>query len=96
MKILQTAILLIFTLLVVPVFTYLFGIPLGDREWGALWVLIKICGASVAYCFLVGELTNNNSQVDKYWSILNSTLVAGNYIMRHLPTYFTCYMSIYR
>lgn len=70
MKILQTAVILIFTLLVVPVFTYLFGIPLGDREWDALWVLIKICGVSVAYCFLVGELTNNNSQVDKYWSIL--------------------------
>jgi steroid 5-alpha reductase family enzyme len=70
MKILQTAILLIFTLLVVPIFTYLFGIPLGVREWEALWILIKICGVSVVYCFLVGEITNNNSQVDKYWSIL--------------------------
>jgi steroid 5-alpha reductase family enzyme len=70
MKILQTAILLIFTLLVVPIFTYLFGIPLGDREWEALSILMKICAVSVAYCFLVGELTNNNSQVDKYWSIL--------------------------
>jgi steroid 5-alpha reductase family enzyme len=66
----RTAIILIFTLLVVPVFSYLFGIPLGVREWDALWTLIKICGFSVAYCFLVGELTNNNSQVDKYWSIL--------------------------
>ncbi|MEN2281423.1 DUF1295 domain-containing protein [Algoriphagus sp. SE2] len=70
MKILQTSLILIFTLLVVPVFTYLFGIPLGENEMHALDALIKICGFSIAYCFIVGELTNNNSQVDKYWSIL--------------------------
>lgn len=70
MKILQTAIILIFTLLVVPVFTYFFGIPLGEREWEVLFVLMKICGFSITYCFIVGELTNNNSQVDKYWSVL--------------------------
>ncbi|GMQ24884.1 DUF1295 domain-containing protein [Algoriphagus sp. oki45] len=70
MKILQTAIILIFTLLVVPVFTYFFGIPLGEKEWEVLKVLMYICGCSITYCFLVGELTNNNSQVDKYWSIL--------------------------
>lgn len=70
MKIIQTALILIFTLLVVPVFTYFFGIPLGEKEWEVLGVLMKICGFSIAYCFLVGELTKNNSQVDKYWSIL--------------------------
>lgn len=70
MKILQTALILIFTLLVVPIFTYFFGIPLGEKEWEILNVLIKICGVSIAYCFIVGELTGNNSQVDKYWSIL--------------------------
>lgn len=70
MKILQTAIILIFTLLVVPVFTYFFGIPLGEKEWETLILLMKICGFSISYCFIVGELTNNNSQVDKYWSIL--------------------------
>ncbi|WP_133556523.1 DUF1295 domain-containing protein [Algoriphagus boseongensis] len=70
MKILQTSLILIFTLLVVPVFTYLFGIPLGEKEWEALNTLMYICGFSIAYCFIVGELTRNNSQVDKYWSIL--------------------------
>ncbi|MFC3880521.1 DUF1295 domain-containing protein [Algoriphagus namhaensis] len=70
MKILQTAIILIFTLLVVPVFTYLFGTPLSPEVWEALKVLIWICGFAIAYCFIVGELTGNNSQVDKYWSIL--------------------------
>lgn len=70
MKILQTAIILIFTLLVVPVFTYLFGTPLSPEVWETLKVLIWICGFAIAYCFLVGEITGNNSQVDKYWSIL--------------------------
>lgn len=58
MKILQTSIILIFTLLIIPVFTYFFDIPLGEQEWSALRVLIKICGFSIAYCFLVGQLTN--------------------------------------
>ena len=31
-------------------------------------VIITIC--SVVYCFVVGELTRNNSQMDKLWSIL--------------------------
>ena len=70
MKILQTSIILIFTLIVIPIFTFLFGIPLDEREWEVLSVLMKICGFSILYCFIVGELTNNNSQVDKYWSIL--------------------------
>lgn len=70
MKILQTAIILIVTLLVVPVFTYLFGTPLSPEVWETLKVLIWICGFAIAYCFLVGEITGNNSQVDKYWSIL--------------------------
>ncbi len=70
MKILQTSIILIFTLIVVPIFTFLFGIPLGPEEWEALVTLMKLCGVAIAYCFIVGELTQNNSQVDKYWSIL--------------------------
>lgn len=70
MKILQTAIILIFTLLVVPVFTYFFGTPLSAEVWQVLKILLSICGFAIAYCFIVGELTSNNSQVDKYWSIL--------------------------
>lgn len=70
MKILQTSLILIFTLLVVPVFTYLFGIPLSEKELETLNTLMYICGFSITYCFIVGELTRNNSQVDKYWSIL--------------------------
>jgi len=70
MNILQTAILLIFTLLIVPVFTWFFGIPLGETERAALHSVIWIAGIAVAYCFIVGEITGNNSQVDKLWSLL--------------------------
>lgn len=70
MKIIQTAGLLIITLLVVPVFTYYFGTPLGQNEKNALEAVIMIAGASVLYCFVLGEITGNNSQVDKLWSVL--------------------------
>ncbi len=70
MKIVSTAILLLVTLLVVPVFSYYFGTALGDLEWQALTTLLKITAVVAVYCFVVGELTNNNSQVDKLWSIV--------------------------
>lgn len=35
-----------------------------------LQILCIICAFSALFCFVVGELTNNNSQMDKLWSIL--------------------------
>ncbi len=70
MKIISTAILLIVTLLVVPVFTYFFGTALGELEWQALHTVIYMAAAVAIYCFVVGELTGNNSQVDKLWSLV--------------------------
>ncbi len=35
-----------------------------------LKTLIIICGCSVGYCFIVGEITQNFSQMDKLWSLL--------------------------
>lgn len=35
-----------------------------------LKTLLIIAGCSALYCFVVGELTHNNSQMDKLWSIL--------------------------
>ena len=35
-----------------------------------LEVLGIICGASAAYCFIAGEISRNNSQMDKLWSVL--------------------------
>ena len=70
MKIVTTAILLAITLLLVPVFTYFFGTAPGPAEWKAIHELIWIVAIAVAYSFIVGELTGNNSQVDKLWSII--------------------------
>lgn len=70
MKIVSTAILLIITLLVVPIFSYFFGTALGPLEIEALYKVVYLTGAVALYCFVVGELSNNNSQVDKLWSIV--------------------------
>lgn len=70
MKIIQTAVLLIITLLVVPVFTYFFGTPLGPDEKEALHAVIILTAIAAAYCFVLGEATGNVSQVDKLWSLL--------------------------
>jgi len=87
MKILSTALLLIITLLIVPIFSYFFGTALGPIEWEALYTLIKITAIVAALCFVIGELTNNNSQVDKIWSIVPIIYVwvvadYGNYAPR--------------
>jgi steroid 5-alpha reductase family enzyme len=70
MKIITTAILLVITLLVIPIFSYFFGTIPGPLEWKAITTLVIIMLFIIAYSFLVGELTHNNSQVDKLWSIL--------------------------
>ena len=43
---------------------------LSQLQKSTLRTLIIICGCSMAYCFIVGEITRNNSQMDKLWSIL--------------------------
>ncbi len=70
MKIITTAILLVVTLLAVPAFSYFFGTALGEEEWMALKTVSIITLVVIAYSFIVGELTNNNSQVDKLWSLI--------------------------
>jgi len=47
----------------------------GDRSMTSvqtetLRILVIICGCSALYCFVVGQLTHNYSQMDKLWSIL--------------------------
>lgn len=70
MKIIGTSVLLGITLVLVPVFSYFFGTALGTLEWHALKVLLLVTIFVVSYSFIVGELTKNNSQVDKLWSLL--------------------------
>jgi len=43
---------------------------LTSHQLETLLILAIICGSSMLYCFIVGEITNNNSQMDKLWSIL--------------------------
>ena len=46
------------------------GQGITDAQWGTLKILLIVCGCSVAYCFIVGEITHNYSQMDKLWSLL--------------------------
>jgi len=46
------------------------GIVLDELQRKTLNVLLIICVASMAYCFIVGEISRNNSQMDKLWSVL--------------------------
>ena len=46
------------------------GSLLNDAQIKVLKVLLIILASSILYCFIVGEITKNNSQMDKLWSIL--------------------------
>ena len=46
------------------------GFALTETQSEALKILLIVCGCSVAFCFVVGELAQNFSQMDKLWSIL--------------------------
>lgn len=65
-----TILLLIFTVIVLPLFSVYFGTPLNTLQVDVLWSTIYIVIGVVAYTFIVGEITNNNSQVDKLWSVV--------------------------
>lgn len=45
-------------------------LALSALQTETLKVLLLIAACSAAYCFIVGEITRNNSQMDKLWSIL--------------------------
>ncbi len=46
------------------------GFTLTETQSETLKILLIVCGCSVAFCFIVGELAQNFSQMDKLWSIL--------------------------
>ncbi len=53
-----------------PVVYFLVGPELNALQISTLKILLIITACSAAYCFLVGELSGNNSQMDKLWSLL--------------------------
>jgi steroid 5-alpha reductase family enzyme len=46
------------------------GFHLSELQLDTLMILIIVCVISMAYCFIAGEITGNNSQMDKLWSVL--------------------------
>ena len=46
------------------------GFNLSQNQLDTLLILGIIAGSGAAYCFIVGEISRNNSQMDKLWSIL--------------------------
>lgn len=46
------------------------GVSLSSVQQETFWILLIVCGCSALYCFVVGELSHNNSQMDKLWSLL--------------------------
>jgi len=46
------------------------GFTLSEAQADTLCLVGIIATVAAAYCFIVGELTGNNSQMDKLWSIL--------------------------
>lgn len=53
-----------------PIHYFLGESQLSENQLDTLIILAIIAGASALYCFVVGEITRNNSQMDKLWSIL--------------------------
>lgn len=66
----KTIVVLIFTLIIVPIVTLWVDVPLQGIQIDILWELAYVYWAAALLCFAIGELTQNNSQVDKLWSIL--------------------------
>lgn len=63
----------IITGIVVAVFIvvgFLSGVELEPIQIDTLKTLCIITGCSILFCFIVGEISRNNSQMDKLWSVL--------------------------
>ncbi|MBC9813072.1 DUF1295 domain-containing protein [Crocinitomicaceae bacterium CZZ-1] len=67
---LLTILLLIFTVVVVPLVSFYFGTPLTAEQTDILYTMGSVAAGMIIYCFVVGEITNNNSQIDKLWSVI--------------------------
>lgn len=64
------AVLLGLSVIACPILYFLIGPVLNTLQLETLWILLIIAGASALYCFVVGEISHNNSQMDKLWSVL--------------------------
>ena len=62
--------LLAVSLIACPLLYVYVGPELDPAQLEPLKLLGLICCCSALYCFAVGEITGNNSQMDKLWSLL--------------------------
>ena len=60
--------LVIITLIVLS--TIFNNFNLDEAQLKTLKIISIVCFVSVMYCFIAGELSRNNSQMDKLWSVL--------------------------
>lgn len=63
-------ILLLLSLVVCPILYFYVGPALNDLQLETLKIIGIVAGCSALLCFTLGEITGNNSQVDKIWSLL--------------------------
>ncbi len=61
-------VILVLTLIVFSII--LDDITFSQKQFETLKILLIVCGCSIAYCFITGEITHNYSQMDKLWSLL--------------------------
>lgn len=67
---LLTILILLLTLIVVPLMSFYFGTPLNTLQTEVLTDMGIVLAIVTGFCFLLGEITRNNSQIDKIWSIM--------------------------
>ena len=70
MKLAPIASLLVVSLIVCPLLYIFVGPALDPVQQSTFKILGIIALCSALYCFIVGEITRNNSQMDKLWSLL--------------------------
>ena len=66
----RTIIILLGTLIALPIAAFYSDQPLTPEHSLALQILIRLMIGIAVTCFIVSELTQNYSQVDKLWSIM--------------------------
>ncbi|NPA35517.1 MAG: DUF1295 domain-containing protein [Chlorobi bacterium] len=71
----KSTVFLIFTLIVVPVITFKFDVPLTELQLTTLHTLLYVLAVMSALTFIVSTITDNYSQVDKLWSIMPAVYV---------------------
>ena len=61
----------VLVILTLSILSLLFSdLRLTKNQSDTMIILLIICGCSMFYCFIVGEITHNYSQMDKLWSVL--------------------------